>query len=283
MGFQKEVESILMSVKNPGDKAKEKARKMLKIDDFIDDEESDDESLLSSPDSRPVQMLLYSATMPGWICQLTDKLMKNPVFLNAVQDGETRLASTITHYSIKLPNLDDRRDAVKSYVEDLILTKGHGGQTIVFTNTKEEADDLMSSGCFGLLRSQVLHGDIGQASRQTTIRGFKEGKIDVLVATDVAARGLDIAGVDLVVHTAPVSDHDSYVHRSGRTGRAGRAGTSVVLYTADEERRLYQLQRALNFNFIKATAPTAAQVVEASSAYAVKKMELVDEDVVKNF
>lgn len=96
----------------------------------------------------------------------------------------------------------------------------------------------VNSDCFGQLKVQVLHGDISQNSRQATIRQFREGNIDVLVATDVAARGLDIAGVDLVVHTAPPSSPDDYVHRSGRTGRAGRNGTAVMLYTSNEERKL---------------------------------------------
>ena len=96
----------------------------------------------------------------------------------------------------------------------------------------------MASDCFGQLKCQVLHGDISQGSRQATLRQFREGGLDVLVATDVAARGLDVAGVDLVLHTAAPASPDDYVHRSGRTGRAGRSGTSVLLYTAQEERKL---------------------------------------------
>jgi superfamily II DNA/RNA helicase len=289
MGFQQDVESILMSVKTPGEAAQKAAKKSLqdKEDFYSDDDDDflgkDKLESLSSASQRDVQMLLFSATMPAWICKLTDKLMRSPVFLDAVQEGETRLAATITHYSIPLPRLQDRRLAVKSYVEDLILTKGAGGQTIVFTNTKEEADDLLGSGCFGLLKSQVLHGDIGQSSRQATIRAFKEGKLDVLVATDVAARGLDIAGVDLVVHTAPPQDSDSYVHRSGRTGRAGRSGTAVMLYSGPEERKLRMLQSELNFKFIHSSAPTPQQVMEASTVHALKRLERVDDEVVDGF
>jgi ATP-dependent RNA helicase DeaD len=77
---------------------------------------------------------------------------------------------------------------------------------------------LYTSDSFGQLRVQVLHGDISQFARQNTIKQFKEGLVDVLVATDVAARGLDIAGVNLVIHMSPPADHDTYVHRSGRTG-----------------------------------------------------------------
>lgn len=129
----------------------------------------------------------------------------------------------------------------------------------------------------------MLHGDIGQGSRAITIRAFKEGKLDVLVATDVAARGLDIAGVDLVVHAEPPKDNDAYVHRSGRTGRAGRSGTAVVLYSNDEKRRLSELTRELNFQFLRAAAPSPAQVLEASVKHSLKKLSAVDDDVIRSF
>ena len=178
-------------------------------DDYVEDDDEDVDGLpplklAGRPTSgRDVQMLLFSATMPGWICSLTDKHMIEPIFLDAVQEGETRLAPTIEHVAIRLPPIYDRVEAVSTFAEDILLTKGAGGQTIVFTNTKEEADRLAASDCFGQFKTQVIHGDIGQNSRQTIIKQFKEGKIEVLVATDVAARGLDIAGVDLVVHVSP--------------------------------------------------------------------------------
>ena len=228
-------------------------------------------------------MLLFSATMPGWICQLTDKHMINPIFLDAVQEGETRLAPTIEHIAIRLPPINDRIEAITAYAEDIILTLGAGGQTIVFTNTKEEADRLAASDCFGQFKTQVIHGDIGQGSRQTTIKQFKQGNIDVLVATDVAARGLDIAGVDLVVQTGPPMDHDTYVHRSGRTGRAGRNGTSVVLYAGYEERKLGSFESSLNFKFRKAGPPSAAQISEACATFASKRLEKVTPDVIRHF
>lgn len=262
MGFQEAVESILMSVKAPGADARRHASKFLataSADEVEEEEEyeEDDESAfedakeenedwgnvrkeVAAPASskaaavnkidavsglRSVQMLLFSATMPAWICKLTDKLMKSPIFLDAVQEGETRLAATITHYAMPLASSgrassrgSGRMTAVGALLEDLILTRGEGGQTIIFTQTKEEADLLAMSNAFGSLKSAVLHGDVSQYQRQLTLKQFKEKGLDVLVATDVAARGLDIAGVDLVVHTSPPNDPDSYVHRSGRTG-----------------------------------------------------------------
>ncbi len=291
MGFQKDVESILMNVKVPGETSREIAARTLdnhnlnKYDtqrqatfiDMIDGDLTDS--------TKKVQLLLFSATMPGWICSLTDKLMQNPIFLDAVQEGETRLAATITHYALQIqPSAGHRLiDTVSGLIEDIILTKGEGGQTIVFTNTKEDADILVNSDCFGRLKSQVLHGDISQSTRQTTLRQFKDGSIDVLVATDVAARGLDISGVELVIHTAPPNDGDSYVHRSGRTGRAGRSGTSVLLYTNSDASKLRQFERELKFKFTSMTAPSVNELALASSSYAVKQMSLVEDEVIAHF
>jgi hypothetical protein len=168
-----------------------------------------------------------------------------------------------------------KMESMKSYMEDLILTKGKGGQTIVFTNTKDEADELFASDCFGQLRAQVIHGDISQNARQMTIKHFKNRKLDVLVATDVAARGLDIAGVDLVIHTSISNDHDTYVHRSGRTGRAGRNGTSILLYDKSNESRMRQFESVLKFKFENCGPPSADEISEASAQFAATKIEKV--------
>jgi ATP-dependent RNA helicase DDX21 len=310
MGFQKAVESIIANVKEPGEKSRQAAAQSLQddYDDFDDeddtydddDEEEDEEEFpdvelgVTLPNGkRSVQMLLFSATMPGWICGITDKHMKNPVFVDAVKDGENRLASTIKHLAMRMPSLDEppryggrggrgnsrmgsaKMESMKSYMEDLILTKGKGGQTIVFTNTKDEADELFASDCFGQLRAQVIHGDISQNARQMTIKHFKNRKLDVLVATDVAARGLDIAGVDLVIHTSISNDHDTYVHRSGRTGRAGRNGTSILLYDKSNEHRMRQFENVLKFKFENCGPPSADEISEASAQFAASKIEKV--------
>jgi len=327
MGFQEAVESILMSVKAPGADARRQASKFLATASAVDDgeeeeeeeeydededstfeEDSDDDNWTPSraKDSkiqpaaatvapvdslRSVQMLLFSATMPAWICKLTDKLMKSPIFLDAVQEGETRLASTITHYAMPLPlgsgrmssRGSPRMTAVGAYLEDLILTRGGGGQTIIFTQTKEEADVLAMSNAFGSLKSAVLHGDVSQYQRQLTLKQFKEKGLDVLVATDVAARGLDIAGVDLVVHTSPPNDPDSYVHRSGRTGRAGRAGTSVLLHTREDERKMQLFESALTFKFQRIGPPSPQEIVKACAELSERRLETIPESIVSQF
>jgi ATP-dependent RNA helicase DDX21 len=123
------------------------------------------------------------------------------------------------------------------------------GKTIVFTETKREADELVSGGVFKSLTAQALHGDVGQKQRDATLNAFRAGAFNVLVATDVAARGIDIRDVDLVVQLDPPRDVDTYVHRSGRTGRAGRRGISVLLFNPQQARDIVKIERDLGHGF----------------------------------
>ena len=101
----------------------------------------------------------------------------------------------------------------------------------------------------------VLHGDIAQAQRETTFQAFREGKFRCLVATDVAARGLDIPEIDLVIMCHPTKDPDTYVHRSGRTGRAGRSGVAVTFYTPRELPLLRSIERRIRTTMTHVSAP----------------------------
>jgi len=141
------------------------------------------------------------------------------------------------------------------------------GKTIVFTETKSLADSLVSGGVFKSLTAQALHGDIGQKQRDSTLAAFRAGAFNVLVATDVAARGIDIQDVDLVVQFEPPKDVDTYVHRSGRTGRAGRSGTSVLLFGTDQARNIVNIERNLghNFKFTLAGPPSIEAALNAAA------------------
>ncbi|KAL3920796.1 MAG: hypothetical protein SGILL_003078 [Bacillariaceae sp.] len=123
------------------------------------------------------------------------------------------------------------------------------GKTIVFTETKRQADELVSGGVFKTLTAQALHGDVGQKQRDATLAAFRAGAFNVLVATDVAARGIDIKDVDLVVQFDPPRDVDTYVHRSGRTGRAGANGVSVLLFSPQQQRDIVRIERDLGHGF----------------------------------
>ena len=141
------------------------------------------------------------------------------------------------------------------------------GKTIVFVQTKRDADELVSGGVFKSLTAQALHGDVGQKQRDATLAAFRAGSFNVLVATDVAARGIDIADVDLVIQYEPPRDTDTYVHRSGRTGRAGRKGTSILLFTNRESRDIVRIERSLGhgFKFELTGPPTAEAALKAAS------------------
>jgi len=141
------------------------------------------------------------------------------------------------------------------------------GKTIVFVERKSLADDLVSGGVFKCLTAQALHGDIGQKQRDSTLAAFRAGAFNVLVATDVAARGIDIQDVDLVVQFEPPKDVDTYVHRSGRTGRAGRSGTSVLLFGTDQSRNIVNIERNLghNFKFKLAGPPSVEAALNAAA------------------
>jgi ATP-dependent RNA helicase DDX21 len=123
------------------------------------------------------------------------------------------------------------------------------GKTIVFTETKAECDELVSGGVFKTLTAQAIHGDVAQKQRDSTLAAFRAGAFNVLVATDVAARGIDIKDVDLVIQLNPPRDTDTYVHRSGRTGRAGAKGISVVLFQQNQARDIVRMEKSLGHGF----------------------------------
>lgn len=154
------------------------------------------------------------------------------------------------------------------------------GKTIVFTETKRLADELVSGGVFKSLTAQALHGDIGQKQRDSILAAFRAGAFNVLVATDVAARGIDIKDVDVVVQFDPPRDVDTYVHRSGRTGRAGSNGISVLLFDFKQQRDIVRIERDLGhgFQFELSGPPSTSSVLKAAAkTSAVASRDIPDE------
>jgi len=154
------------------------------------------------------------------------------------------------------------------------------GKTIVFTETKRQADELVSGGVFKSLTAQAIHGDIGQKQRDSTLAAFRAGSFNVLVATDVAARGIDIKNVDLVIQFDPPRDVDTYVHRSGRTGRAETSGVSVLMFGPNQQRDIVRIERDLGhgFQFELAGPPSTTSVLKAAAkTSAVASLEIPDE------
>jgi superfamily II DNA/RNA helicase len=209
---------------------------------FIDDIET---IVAATPASR--QTLLFSATIDGKISSLTGRLLKDPERIEIVQKLEARnnIAQTV-HY------VDDRDH--KDRLLDHLLRDAELDQAIVFTATKNDADQLAIRLADAGFESAALHGDLPQGARNRTIRALRERRVRVLVATDVAARGIDIPGVTHVFNYDLPKFAEDYVHRIGRTGRAGRTGTAVSLVHHAEQGALKRIER-----FVR--APLAVNVI----------------------
>jgi ATP-dependent RNA helicase DDX21 len=159
------------------------------------------------------------------------------------------------------------------------------GKTIVFTETKAEADELVSGSVFKTLTAQAIHGDIGQKQRDATLAAFRAGAFNVLVATDVAARGIDIKDVDLVIQFHPPRDTDTYVHRSGRTGRAGAKGISVLLFQQNQARDIVRIERSLGhgFKFDLLGPPSTEAALNAAAKTSALACQNVADETAEHF
>jgi ATP-dependent RNA helicase DDX21 len=165
---------------------------------------------------------------------------------------------------------------------DLVTVHAKGNKTIVFTQTKRDADEVTAS-LGKRVSTEVLHGDIAQAQRERTLQRFRQDKFSVLVATDVAARGLDVDNVDLVVHYELPNESESFVHRCGRTGRAGKKGTAIALHTDREFYRLRDIKRFTGADIREINPPSSSEVMAASAATAEHRIHAVDEDILEFF
>jgi superfamily II DNA/RNA helicase len=198
---------------------------------FIDDIEK---IVAATPASR--QTLLFSATIDGKIASLTGRLLKDPERIEIVQklEAKSNIAQTV-HY------VDDRDH--KDRLLDHLLRDAGLDQAIVFTATKSDADLIANRLAGAGFESAALHGDLPQGARNRTIRALRERRLRVLVATDVAARGIDIPGITHVFNYDLPKFAEDYVHRIGRTGRAGRTGTAVSLVHYAEIGALKRIER----------------------------------------
>ncbi|KAF6144016.1 hypothetical protein GIB67_008202 [Kingdonia uniflora] len=189
------------------------------------------------------QCMLFSATMPSWVNQLSKKYLKNPLVVDLVGESEQKLADGISLFSVVSTSFGK-----ENVLSSLISKYGQEGKSIIFTRTKKDAEELSRS-IGGSLATRALHGNMQQFQRDKTLAAFRDGRFNVLVATDVAARGLDIPNVDLVIHFEIPNTSEIFVHRSGRTGRAGKKGTAVLIYTKAQRRAVSDIERDLGFRF----------------------------------
>jgi superfamily II DNA/RNA helicase len=192
------------------------------------------------PEQR--QSMLFSATMPDPIITLARSFMNQPTHIRAEAPHSSAVHSTTEQFVYRAHALD------KVELVCRILQVNGRGATMVFTRTKRTAqkvsDELAERG----FKVGAVHGDLGQAAREKALKSFRTGDIDVLVATDVAARGIDIDDVTHVINYQIPEDEQAYVHRIGRTGRAGKDGVAVTLVDWDELARWEMIDKALGLN-----------------------------------
>ena len=214
--------------------------------------EEDVETLLAATPAER-QTMLFSATLPGWAKRLAGVHLRQPVHLDLIKDEEV----TYQELAIEAP-LTSRLGVLS----DLLHARA-GDKAIIFTHTKVEVDRLARDLNARGHAAEAIHGDLNQTQRERVIGRFRAGQVNVLIGTNVAARGLDIPEVDLVVHYRIPNETDAYQHRSGRTGRAGREGTVVLLYGPKERRALSMLERAVSRSFERMAPPTPESIQAA--------------------
>ena len=197
--------------------------------------------LAKTPETR--QTMLFSATMPAAIVSLARTHMRHPMNIRAESTSDQQTVPATAQFIYQVHDLD------KPEIIARVLQSENSGITIVFTKTKRAAqrvaDDLAERG----FPSSPLHGDMPQVAREKALTRFRDGKLKVLVATDVAARGIDVADVTHVINYSCPEDEKTYLHRIGRTGRAGATGIAITLVDWADVTRWKTINKALNLPF----------------------------------
>ncbi|MFF0504538.1 DEAD/DEAH box helicase [Streptomyces fimicarius] len=190
------------------------------------------------------QTMLFSATMPGAVISLARRYMSQPTHINATSpdDEGTTVKNTVQHV-YRAHNMD------KPEMLARILQADGRGLAMIFCRTKRTAADIAEQLEKRGFASGAVHGDLGQGAREQALRAFRNGKVDVLVCTDVAARGIDVEGVTHVVNYQSPEDEKTYLHRIGRTGRAGAKGIAITLVDWDDIPRWQLINKALDLKF----------------------------------
>ncbi|MFC8533773.1 DEAD/DEAH box helicase [Streptomyces sp. NPDC057249] len=190
------------------------------------------------------QTMLFSATMPGAVISLARRYMSQPTHINATSpDDEGTTVKNTAQYVYRAHSMD------KPEMVARILQADGRGLAMIFCRTKRTAADIAEQLERRGFASGAVHGDLGQGAREQALRAFRNGKVDVLVCTDVAARGIDVEGVTHVINYQSPEDEKTYLHRIGRTGRAGAKGIAITLVDWDDIPRWQLINKALDLSF----------------------------------
>ena len=211
----------------------------------------DIETILTDiPDER--QTILFSATMPRPILNITKKFQNNAEHIKVAKKELTVPSIEQFYYEVKAKN----KEEILTRLLDIYSPK----LSVVFCNTKRQVDSLVVALLGRGYFAAALHGDLRQEQRDRVMRGFRSGKTDILIATDVAARGIDVDDVEAVFNYDLPQDDEYYIHRIGRTGRAGRVGRSFTFVTGKEVYRLKEIERFCKTKIYAQKAPSSYDV-----------------------
>ncbi|MCK5460591.1 DEAD/DEAH box helicase [Candidatus Gracilibacteria bacterium] len=223
------------------------------------------------------QMLLFSATMPARIAGLAKKYMKNPVSIKTEKDRIANNAVDQIYFEVSM------RDKFETLCRIIDMEEEFYG--IIFCRTKNDSDGVSKQLGDRGYRAEAFHGDITQDRREQILGNFRRRKTEILVATDVAARGIDVSDLTHVINYALPQNSESYVHRIGRTGRAGKTGKAITLVTPSEFRKLRMFEHHAKAEIQKKAIPGASEMVELNKCKIIRDMEsiLVESQLLKKY
>ena len=224
--------------------------------------------LSTSPDDKSTW--LFSATMPQEVARIAKEFMRKPLEITV---GHKNSGSSTVSHEFYLVNARDRYEALKRLADanpDIF--------SVIFCRTKRDtqavAEKLIEDG----YNAAALHGDLSQAQRDTVMKSFRSRQIQMLVATDVAARGIDVDNVTHVINYQLPDEIETYNHRSGRTGRAGKLGTSIVIITKSELRKISAIERIIKQKFEEKSIPSGIEICEIQLFHLANKIKDVEVD-----
>ena len=236
--------------------------------------EEDIETILKEvPEDR--QTLLFSATMNRTILEITKKYLKDPTSIK-IKSAELTV-NTIEQIGINL------KEGMKDEATMRLIEVYNPRKAIIFCNTKRKVDNLIEILKRNRYKAEALHGDIKQAQRDRIMKKLKSGEFQILVATDVAARGIDVQELDLVINYDIPQDDEYYVHRIGRTGRNGSCGVAYTFIVGREKRRIFEIERYAKTKIKEGSIPTVADVAVVRNKKIVEEIqEIINNNVFCN-
>jgi ATP-dependent RNA helicase DeaD len=230
----------------------------------------DDLDFILSKISTENQKLFFSATMPKNLSSIIKQYMNNPVTV-AVDPVNT--AATNVKHVVHMVQASDRYEVVKRIAD--INPNIYG---IVFCRTRRETKDIASKLVYDGYNADALHGDLSQSQRDDVMRKFRKGQLQLLVATDVASRGLDVNDLSHIINFNLPDDPEVYTHRSGRTGRAGRKGISIAIVHSREARKVRDIEKLSGVRFEKKLVPTGEDICKKQLYSLIEKIKSVEVD-----